>query len=291
VIDTHVHHLDLQRFRYPWLGDAQFVALRSEYLPDDYRADVAESGVQGWIHVQAEVDHATDPVRETEWISELADRAHAGNVPGPVGCVVYADLRAPDLEDVLARHLRHPLTRGVRQEAWFDPGSDRADIPRENLLGDPRWRAGYARLAEFGLSFDLLVWPGQLAAARALAAEAPGVPVALEHLGLPDPGRDPGLRTWRSGVSALGELPHAYVKLSGFSALGGREPGRIRPVVSELIEVFGPERCMFGSNLPVERMAGRFGELYELVLATLADLSEPERGEVLAGTARRFYRL
>jgi predicted TIM-barrel fold metal-dependent hydrolase len=62
-------------------------------------------------------------------------------------------------------------------------------------------------------------------------------------------------------------------------------------VVSELIEVFGPERCMFGSNLPVERMAGRFGELYELVLATLADLSEPERGEVLAGTARRFYRL
>ncbi|MGZ4620417.1 MAG: amidohydrolase family protein, partial [Frankiaceae bacterium] len=94
------------------------------------------------------------------------------------------------------------------------------------------------------------------------------------------------------GVSALAELPHACVKLSGFSALSSRrELGRVRPVVSELLELFGPERCMFGSNLPVERMAGGFEGLYELVLATLADLSEPERGEVLAGTARRFYRL
>ena len=147
--------------------------MRSDYLPDDYRADVTEAGVQGSIHVQAEVDHATDPVRETAWISELADRAHAGNVPGPVACVVYADLRARDLDDVLAGHLRHRLTRGVRQEAWFDPASDRADIPRENLLADPGWRAGYRRLAEFGLSFDLLVWPDQLPQAAALAAEAP----------------------------------------------------------------------------------------------------------------------
>ena len=118
------------------------------------------------------------------------------------------------------------------------------------------------------------------------------MPVVLEHLGLPDPDRDHGLRTWRSGVSALAELAHAHVKLSGFSALAGRrELGRVRPVVSELLELFGPERCMLGSNLPVERMAGEFEGLYELVLATLADLPGPDRAEVLVGTARRFYRL
>src|SRR5262245_45207913 len=155
VIDAHVHHWDLERFRYPWLDDDAFEALRTDYLPVDYRGDAAGVPVDGWVHVQAEVDHSIDPVQETAWISALADEATAAGVPGPVGCVVYVDLRTADLSEVLAAHSRHWLTRGVRQEAWFDPTSSRADIPREDLLMDPAWRAGYSALATFGLSFDL----------------------------------------------------------------------------------------------------------------------------------------
>jgi predicted TIM-barrel fold metal-dependent hydrolase len=294
VIDAHVHHFDLVRFRYPWMDDPDFDALRGDYLPADYRADVgaAAAGVEGWVHVQAEVDHATDPVQETAWVSELADDARAEGAPGPLACVVYADLRAGDVDEVLARHAKHSLTRGVRQEAWFDSASVRADIPREDLLSDPAWREGYRALAVFRLSFDLLVWPHQLSNAAAVAAGSPDVPVVLEHLGLPDPAHDPGLAIWRAGVAALAELPHAHAKLSAFSLLGTpRDVERARPVVGELLERFGPERCMFGSNFPVERLAGGFGALYEVVLAALADLSDDERAEVLAGTARRFYRL
>ena len=64
MIDTHVHHWDLDRFRYPWLDDPDFDALRASYLPDDYRADIGSVPVQGWVHVQAEMDHGTDPVKE-----------------------------------------------------------------------------------------------------------------------------------------------------------------------------------------------------------------------------------
>jgi predicted TIM-barrel fold metal-dependent hydrolase len=295
VIDSHVHHLDLRRFRYPWLDGEEFDALRRDYLPADYRAELAASpdaSVQGWVHVQAEVDHTIDPVRETAWVSELAERAAGEGLPGPVGCVVYANLRAPELDDVLSRHVRHPLTRGVRQEAWFDARSTRADIPREDLLNDPAWREGYSALAGFGLSFDLLVWPDQLLQAAALADASPGVPVVLEHLGLPDPSRDPGLRGWTAGIAALAELPHAHAKLSAFSLLGGpRDVERARPVVDQLLQLFGPRRCMFGSNFPVERLAGDFQSLYQLVLATLDGLSAEERAEVLSGTARRFYRV
>src|SRR5262249_57230333 len=95
--------------------------------------------------------------------------------------------RAEDLEQVLASHVEYPLTRGVRQEAWFDPASSRADVPRVDLMSDPAWREGYLELAGFGLSFDLLVWPSQLPNAVALAAEVPAVPIVLEHMGLPDP--------------------------------------------------------------------------------------------------------
>jgi predicted TIM-barrel fold metal-dependent hydrolase len=292
VIDTHVHHLDLRQFRYPWLGDPEFGELRRDYLPADYRADAGAIVVEGWVHVQADVDHAADPVEETCWISRLADEARASGLPGPLASVVYADLRATNLHETLSRHCERPLTRGVRQEAWFDPGSTRADIPRENFLTDPAWRRGYATLAEFGLSFDLLVWPHQLAQAKSLAAASPDVPVVLEHLGLPDLERDPGLRTWRSGVAAFAELPHAHVKLSAFSLLGTpRDRQRVRPVVFELLEMFGAHRCMFGSNFPVERLAGGFVPLCELVLDILDELPPHQRVDVLAGTARRFYRL
>jgi len=290
MIDAHVHHWDLDQFRYPWLDDPAFEALRASYLPRDYRADSAGLPVEGWVHVQAEVDHSIDPVKETEWVSALADEARAIDASGPLACVVYADLRAENLSEVLARHCRHPLTRGVRQEAWFDPASNRADIPRADLLNDPAWREGYRALAAFGLSFDLLVWPWQLPLAVAIAAEVPEVPVVLEHLGLPDSRRDVDLQTWRAGVVALAELPHAHVKLSAFSLLGIPRPAeRVRAVVAELLELFGPRRCMVGSNFPVERSAGDFPAWYELVLFALEGLSDVERGTVLSETARRFY--
>ena len=160
------------------------------------------------------------------------------------------------------------------------------------MLSDPAWQEGYRALAEFGLSFDLLVWPTHLPRAAAIAADNPAVPVVLEHLGLPDPTRDPGLRTWRAGVAILAQFPQAYVKLSAFSWLGNtRDEQTVRSVASELLEVFGPEPCMIGSNFPVERLAGDFGSLYQLVLASLRDLSNEQRADVLAGTARRFYRI
>jgi predicted TIM-barrel fold metal-dependent hydrolase len=291
MIDTHVHHWDLSKFRYPWLDDPTFDDLRTDYLPVDYRADAAEAAVEGWIHIQAEVDHQLDPVAETAWMASLAEEA-ASHIPSPLACVVYADLRAANVRDVLSRHCSYPLTRGVRQEAWFDPTSTRADIPREDLLSDPAWQEGYRALAEFGLSFDLLVWPSQLKQAAAIAADTPKVQVALEHLGLPDPTTDAGLATWRSGVTTLAQLPHACVKLSAFSLLGNPPDERaVRSVVGELLELFGPQRCMVGSNFPVERLAGDFSSLYELVLSCLRDLSDEQRVEVLSGTARRFYRI
>ena len=270
MIDTHVHHWDLGRFRYPWLDDAAFDDLRKDYLPADYRADSADATVEGWVHIQAEVDHQLDPVAETAWVESLAGDARASGLPGPLACVVYADLRSANVREVLSRQCRHPLTRGVRQEAWFDPASTRADIPREDLLS----RSGLAGGLSGAGRVRTLIRSAGLArsapAGRRVAAEVPAVPVVLEHLGLPDPTNDPGLRTWRTGVATLAELPHACVKLSAFSWLGNpRDERAVRAVASQLLELFGPQRCMVGSNFPVERLAGDFGSLYQLVLATL----------------------
>ena len=124
---------------------------------------------------------------------------------------------------------------------------------------DPRWQERYRTLADHGLSFDVVAWPAQLPQVATIAADAPAVAVVLDHFGMPDPGNDSGLRIWRSGVSLFAQLPHAFVKLSAISLLGlPRDERAVRSVVDELVDLFGPRRCMIGSNFPVERTAGGF---------------------------------
>ena len=96
LIDTHVQHWDLDRFRYPRMDDSAFDDLRKDYLPADYRADAAEAAVEGWVHIQAEVDHRLDPVAETEWVRSLAEEASGSSAPGPLACVVYAAAQIVD---------------------------------------------------------------------------------------------------------------------------------------------------------------------------------------------------
>ena len=122
MIDTHVHHWELGRFRYPWLAVAAFDDLRKDYFAADYRADAAEVPVDGWVHIQAEVDHQLDPVAETAWVESLAEEASAADLLGPLACVVYADLRAANPRDLLSRHCSYPLTRGFDKR----PGSIQA---------------------------------------------------------------------------------------------------------------------------------------------------------------------
>src|SRR5690606_1174231 len=200
IVDSHLHLWDLERFGYPWLSDPENAGLRADYLPDDWRADARGVDIAATVHVQAEIDHAADPVAETAWLDSLAEAGGVDSAPVPTACVGYADLRAPDLDDVLDRHQRYPLFRGVRQEAWYDPDSTRADLPRHNLLDDPAWVAGLRRLADRGLTFDLLIWPRQLAQAAEIFRDLPQLPVVLEHAGLPV-GPDPEHRArWRDGV-------------------------------------------------------------------------------------------
>ncbi|MFI5693825.1 amidohydrolase family protein [Kribbella sp. NPDC051586] len=285
IVDAHVHLWDLDVLPYPWLDDPGSEPLRANYLPDDLRADSSGLDLAATVHVQAEMSHELDPVAETSWLAKLAD---AGDPPVPTVCVGYADLRRPDLDDVLARHQEYAFFRGVRQEAWFDPTSARADVPRENLLDDPRWVRGLGRLAVRGLSFDLLVWDHQLGQAAATFRKLPGLPVVLEHLGVPPAA--PYLDRWRQGLRDFArDVPWATLKLSALGMAGGRQMAG--PLVREAIEIFGPDRCLFASNFPVERPIVTYHDVWATYDGLTADLSPFEREALFAGTATRVYRI
>ncbi|GAA4212854.1 amidohydrolase family protein [Actinocatenispora rupis] len=288
VVDAHMHLWDLSRFRYPWLGDDGSAALRHDYLVADWRRDTDGVDLAGVVHVQAELDHTLDPVLETAWLDSLV-RNGSGV---PTVCVGYADLRAPDLDDVLDRHQEYGMFRGIRQQAWYDPGSVRADVPRDNLLDDDRFGAGLDRLAARGLSFDLQVWPHQLAQATAVCRARPELTVVLEHTGLPP--TDPADRDgWRAGLRRFArEVPRSVLKISGLRFVSPDWDLRVlRPVVDDAVAAFGPDRCMFGSNFPVDRLSTGYRALWRSYDAMTGAYRPHERDQLLRGTASRTYRI
>lgn len=290
IIDTHVHFWDLARFRYPWLDAEECAPIRASYLPGQLISDFEDLDVRGLVHVQADMDRGVDPAEETKWLESMR-QAH-GDLP-PMVCVAYADLRAPALDDVLRRHLRHEFVRGIRQEAWFDPDSTLPGILRTNLLSDAAWIMGLRTLRRYDLLFELLVKAEQLEQAAAVFNDLPGLPVVLEHTGVPinrDGGPPP---QWRSGMRAFAKsVPHSVLKIS---AMGFIRPSwslaDVGPIVREGIEIFGPERCMLGSNFPVEQPHGSYSRLWRAYDEITRDLSIDERADIFSRTARRVYRI
>jgi len=280
VVDAHLHLWDLERFRYPWLDEPSASELPRTYLYDDFVQDSEAVEVAAVVHVQAELDHAADPALETAWVASTG---------APAVCVGYADLRSPDLDDVLDRHLEHAHFRGIRQLAWYDPRSERADVPRHDLLDDERWIAGLRRVAERGLTFDLQVWPWQLPHAAQILRDLPALRVIVEHAGLPGPAGTH--RDWAANLGDFArQVPLAALKVSALRSISPAfDLDELRAVVLTAIELFGVDRCMFGSNFPVDGAAISYAGFWAVVDGITSDFSDAERTAMFRTNAATAY--
>ena len=290
VVDAHLHLWDTVANPYPWLSGAahgseerRLAELFPRYLAAEYEHDCGDRVVTATVHVQAEWERS-DPVGETRWLQALHDRE--GIPDAIVGAVELESESAPE---TLAAHLRHPAFRGIRQLlAWHqDPALSSAARP--DLIEDAAWRRGFALLAPLGLSFDLTVYPAQLAPAAALAADFPTTSIILDHVGLPD-AVGPDRAVWSEGMRRLAACENVTVKLSGL-ALPGRSIDQMAEYAEEALALFGCERAMYGSNLPVEHLGGSADMVVDAIERSLARRTPAEREAVWQATARRVYRL
>lgn len=294
IVDPHVHLWDLSRARYAWLqddplpnnpaGDMTSIAHRNYGLAD-YRADAAGWRVDKIVHVECGLPRG-EQLAETDWLQGLA-----GDGGFPQGIVAGADLTDPDLDALLEGHAARPNVRGIRQiVCWHaDPAKTYAD---RDLLRDPAWTAGFAKLRRHGLSFDLQLYPSQMASAGILAARHPDTPLIVNHAGLPTD-RDPaGMTRWREGLRLLASHPQVSIKISGLGITDRAwSPQSIRPVVLECIEAFGVERAMFASDFPVDKVHGDFDAVFAAFDAVTAGFSPDERDRLFAGNAEAVYRI
>jgi predicted TIM-barrel fold metal-dependent hydrolase len=294
IIDAHHHLWDLERHEYAWLklstphpaGD--LTPICKSYRIEDFLADAAGLELQKSVHLQAAM---ADPIQETVWLQALAD--DPANRGFPHAIVAYADLADPGVEAVLERHCAHRNMRGIRFMVNYiedDPIYCMTD--RGDWLRDPQWRRGYALLEKHKLSFDLQVYHHQMADAAALAGLHPGIPVLLNHAGLPVR-RDPDyLDAWRHGMRTLAAVPNVAAKISGLNMFHHDWTAELlRPFVLDTIEIFGVERCMFASNFPMDKLHASSGQIWRTFDQITADLSEPERRALFHDNAARLYRL
>lgn len=294
IIDAHQHFWDLDRNYLPWLKDeppipfryGDYSSLKRNYLPADYRRDSSAFEVVGTVFVETEWD-PKDPKGEVAWVEELA---RAESLPSVM--VAQAWLDADDAEDVLAAHGRSKIVRGIRHKPRAAPRPDLVAKGAPGSMGDPGWRRGFSLLARHGLSFDLQTPWWHLGEARELADNFPGTQIVLNHTGLPADRSKNGLDGWRDAMRMLAGAPNVAVKISGIGEAGkpwSREANRA--IVLDTIELFGPERCMFASNFPVDSLVASFGTIFSGYSKITAGCTPVERDGMFRGNAMRTYRI
>ncbi len=294
IVDAHHHFWNLDRNYYPWLCDKKpipfrygdYSAIRRNYLPADFRRDSADFRIVKTVHMEAEWDRA-DPVAETRWI-ETINREFGL----PSACIGHAEPDRADIEDVLAGHAKSPLVRGIRHKPRAASNPRDAKRGEPGSMDDPRWRAGYALLERFGLSYDLQTPWWHLDAAAALAADFPRIPIVINHTGLPADRSAEGLAGWRRALETVAAQPDVAIKISGLGRAG--LPWTVEangPIIRDTISIFGADRCMFASNYPVDSLAGSYRTIFSGFLAAVADRPREEQLKLFHGNATRIYRL
>jgi predicted TIM-barrel fold metal-dependent hydrolase len=291
IVDSHFHvwrQADL-----PWLvGPMQprifgaYEAIRRDYTMAEYLTDVAGNGVVKSVYVQANwpVDRAAE---EAAWIEQVA--LETG---WPHATIAYADMTVEDARPALDRLARFPRVRGVRQQLHWHENPLYRFATQPDLCSDPVVWRNVARLADYAFSFDLQVFPGQMEGAAGLAAACPRVTFVLQHAGMLEDLSAPGRDAWRAGMAALAACPNVVAKLSGFGTFIHRnDAAHIAWLVRETLALFGPGRCLWGSNFPIEKLWTRYAPLVDAHRRAAEDLAETARCAVFFDNACRVYRL
>lgn len=291
VIDAHHHIWRVQEV--PWLSGppvprifGDYEPLRHDYLVDELVREIAPHGVAKSVYVQVNVAPGRE-VAEVEWVQSVA-AAHGF----PHAIVGYADLSRPDVGSVLDRQLACANLRGIRQQLHWHEKPLYSFAARPDLMNDAAWRKGLAELAKRGLVFDLQVFASQMPDAARLAQDFPGVTFVLQHAGMHEDRSADGWARWRRGMRALAARPNVVVKLSGLGTFEHQCSVELwQPVVQETLAMFGAERCMYGSNYPIEKLWTTYDRIIAVMRECTSHLSGPERRAVFHDTAQRVYRL
>ena len=274
VVDSHHHFWRYSSAEYGWIDDSM-AAIRRDFLPADLQREIAAAGVDAVVSVQAR-----QSVEETRWLLDFA--AHNPFIAGVVG---WVPLVSPTVAADLAQLAAHPKLVAVRHVLQDEPD------PRFMLRAD--FQAGIRALRAYNLTYDILIYDRHLPQTIEFVDQHPAQPFVVDHMAKPSI-KQGLIEPWERGMRELARRPHVCCKLSGMVTEIGRPHWSIadlRPYVDVVLEAFGPERVLFGSDWPVCLVACGYARWMEIVQELIAPLSSGARAAILGENVRRVYRL
>ena len=286
IIDTHIHLWDFKHpelkwvwlspdFVHPIIGNID--AIKSEaFVLNDLWSEARFAGIEAFVHVQAAIG-SPNPVTETRWLTEMAKTG-----PVPMRIVADCPLGAPEAAQQLDEHAQSPLYAGIR------------DFNAEPMLASGEINAAYEaslkKLTKQNVVFDLdCGWPN-MGAAVELAKRHPDLKIVLEHIGFPRARDDEYFANWSKAVRELAKAPNVTMKISGMPMTDPRfTKESLRKWAEVCLEAFGPNRCVLGSNWPVDRLYSSYDIIMGFTRDYISTLSASEQEAICRTNAKRLY--
>ena len=273
IIDTHQHFWNYDATRHDWINE-DMRAIKKDFLPEQLAPILKENKVEGCVSVQ--VDQTTE---ETDFLLALA-KEHSF-IKGVVG---WVDLRASNLEDKLENYKDAKALKGFRH---IIQGQAAGFMLQPNLI------QGLKKLATRNYTYDLLIYAHQLKEANELIKQVTEIPIVIDHVAKPNI-KDSEMEDWKKEITALAKYPNVYCKISGMATEANWETwtmAGLQPYLDTVVEAFGTERIMFGSDWPVCLVASSYAKWLNGVQKYFNTFSSTEQEAIFAGNAIKFYKL
>jgi L-fuconolactonase len=271
-IDTHQHFWKYNERDYVWMSTGMD-KLRKDHLPADLLPLMQSAGVEATVAVQAR-----QSLEESAWLLQLADE-----YPFIRGVVGWVDLCSECVVEQLEHFSQHPKFRGVRHVVH-----DESD---DEFMLRPSFLKGLGQLKQFGLTYDLLLFPRHLPIACNVVKRFPGQPFVLDHIAKP-PVRAREIEPWAGDLKRLAAFPNVFCKISGLVTEGKWDSWKAQdfdPYLDVVLNVFGPHRLMIGTDWPVCTLATGYKSVIDLEAGYISKLSADEQYAILQKNPVAFY--
>ncbi|HVU93973.1 MAG TPA: amidohydrolase family protein [Puia sp.] len=275
TIDAHQHFWRFDPNRDTWITD-EMHKIRRDFLPSDLHPILQANGIDGCIAVQA--DQSID---ETDFLLDLANQNDF--IKGVVG---WIDLQSPSHEETLSQYKKYPKLKGFRHVLQGE--TDRA------LMLKPGFKRGVAALGKHNYTYDILIYPDQLGYTKDFVAAFPDQPFVLDHIAKPHIKHRYITDEWKDAIRAVAAFPNLYCKISGMVTEAdwfAWKPEHFKVYIDTIVEAFGTNRIMYGSDWPVCLVAASYDQVIGIVRDYFAQFSKDEQAAFFGGNAVKFYNL
>lgn len=273
-IDSHHHLWKYTPQEFDWIDDSM-AELRRDFLLDDLKVSLRDAGISASVAVQAR-----QTVEETRWLLSVAQQSQ-GVIAGVVG---WLPLASDSFEQQLDQYIDEPLLKGLRHVVQGEAAG---------FLDGPAFLRGIGKLQGRGLTYDILIYAHQMEEATLFVDRFPNQLFVLDHIGKPNI-RAGAMESWAKSIRALSERENVCCKISGMVTEADPKQWtaeELRPYFEVVLEAFGADRLMVGTDWPVLTVGCRYSQWWQIVEGWVAPLTASQRAAILAGNAIRTYKL